>query len=132
VLALTALIGLSTPAQAAGGTAPDLRVCMKYSNGSAYAGKLIYLYRHDGTNWANTGRSQTANSNGCTTFVDVLGGRWFYAQGWWSYSIYSAIEMRYYIYYYDGYSQSIWVPASTGDRLTSDTSGVVHGPYRSY
>lgn len=81
---------LASPAIAAGTADPDLRICLKYSNGALYTGKPIYLYRYEGIHdgaWIYTNRVQNAGSDGCTIFVDVRPDYWFNGTGYWYYAV---------------------------------------------
>lgn len=123
VLLLFASILGATPAQAAGGSAPDLIVCLKYSNGTPYANKPLYLHRYDSTGWAYTQRSTTANSSGCGRFNDVLTNHYFYVQGYWTYQI------GYSWFYYNGNSAVKGV-GNVYDGQYQAGTGYVQGPYQ--
>jgi hypothetical protein len=119
----TAAVG-AAPAHAAGGTANDIRVCFSYSNGSAYVGKPVYLYRSNGSSWVRTSRSGNANSNGCVTFVDVASHYHYAAQAYWSYSPNGGWTW----YAYNGWSGSAWNGAAR-DALVTLPRGTVTGPH---
>ena len=65
--------GSAGTASAAGGTAPDVRACFKYSATSAYRGPAS-LYRWTGSTWSKI-RSATTNAYGCVQFNDVMPNR---------------------------------------------------------
>lgn len=68
---------LVAPASAAGGGAPDVKVCFTYQTYGVYSNLPILLYRWDGYTWVYTGRQQKSGSLGCTVFTDVQAGRYF-------------------------------------------------------
>lgn len=104
-VATTAALAVSAaPAQAAGTSAPDLRFCMKYSNGSAYSAKPVYLYRYDfGQGKWISYRSGSTNTYGCATWRDVRPNTWHAVQGYWNYSV------GYSMYAWEGWTQSVKV-----------------------
>lgn len=128
VVAGIAGAGVSSPEQAAaaGGSAPDLRFCMKYSSGATYGSAPVYLQQWNGSQWVHI-RSGRTNTAGCGTWVDIQPSRYYLVQGYWTYSVGSAI------YYYNGYTPAKWVGGSTCyDCVFSAGTGWVYGPYRMY
>ena len=126
LIALAALLMQAPTASAAGTSAPDLRFCMSYANGTAYASKPVYLYRFDQPmqKWVHY-KTGTTGANGCATWRDVRANTWHYVQGYWSYSVGSAG------YYYNGNTQSAWV-GSAFDGLYNAGHAYIRGPFRLY
>lgn len=124
-LAAGLLVG-AAPAEAAGGAAPDVRACLRYVNGTAYANKPLQLLVHDGSRWVSAGRNGYSNASGCGTFVDVPANRYYYIQGYWTYAVGSAG------YYYLGNSNSVYVGSVYDGLYTAGRLRDVNGPYRLY
>jgi len=124
--ALASLLLMAPSASAAGTSAPDLKFCMSYSNGTAYAAKAVYLYRFDQPTqkWIHY-KSGTTGANGCATWRDVRANTWHYVQGYWTYSVGSAG------YYYNGNTQAAWV-GNAWDGLYSAGHAYIGGAYRLY
>ncbi len=124
--AVLSLVLVTPAASAAGTSAPDLRFCMSYANGTAYASKPVYLYRFDtgSRKWVHY-RSGTTAANGCATWRDVRPNTHHYVQGHWSYWVGGTG------YYYNGNTGSAWV-GNAWDGQYSAGHGYVYGPYRLY
>lgn len=130
VLGATAATAVPADAQAepegtathrAGDSRNDVSACLRYTNGSAYYSKPIFLQRWNGSSWANF-RSGRTNSQGCATFVDAASRTYYRAVGYWTYCV-PPNNWYYYgagNYGYNGppANRNVWLP-----------SVVVGGPY---
>ena len=116
IASTTAAVATTSGTASASGV-KNLSFCLKYSNGSPYASKPVYLYRHNGSKWVSY-RQGSTGSNGCATWRNVAANSYYYTQGYWTYNI----GWNYYAY--SGNTQAAYVGDGIG--TYGGGSGVVY------
>lgn len=127
-MCIAAAIGITGslvgPAFGADSAAPDLRFCLTYANGAAYASKPVYLMRWNGAQAVLERRGQTA-ANGCGTFRNVQPNSYYYVHGYWTYTVGWSVLA------YSGYTPWSKTGGAANAVHTAPAASVA-GPFRLY